>query len=442
MSRPKQLLGLLVVPFLVVALLAACGTGPTAIPASPTSAGPTTDGPAPTVTVPFEMPTIISLLAKVGDAELAVLDEQIARFEAENPDILVEIKELRVADSGRYEKTREHLSGQQGEVDIVLVDDAWLAEFVSQGWLAPLGERTAAAGIRDEDFFQGSIKASYVASQLYALPRLADAGLLYYRQDLVGGNGSSSTSWAGLQRLALQAKTGAGLPVGYVWQGAAYESLTCNTLEFVWAYGGQVLDEEGQVVFDSPETRKALEMMAGLVSSQASPAEIVAMREAQTLEAFQNGDAALMRNWPYAWARLQTGEGSLDQGATGVSALPTSCLLGQGLALTTNSMAPEQAFRFIEYLADHEQQLEMAKALGRPPALLSVYDDAGLIAERPFLDMLRPVLSQARPRPQSPVYQALSAVIYTEVNRMLAGDQSAEETATRVQQQLEALVGP
>jgi multiple sugar transport system substrate-binding protein len=437
MNRFRRPLGPLVATFLLVALLAACGTGPT-----PPAATPTAAGPAPTVTVPFEMPTIISLLARLGDAELAVLDEQIARFEEANPNILVEVKELRVADSGRYEKTKEHLAGQQAEVDLVLVDDAWLAEFVAQGWLAPLDQQAAEAGIHDEEFFEGSIAASYVDGQLYALPRLADAGLLYFRQDLLGNDGPSPASWDGLQQLALEAQAETGLPVGYVWQGAAYETLTCNTLEFVWAYGGQVLDERGRVVFDSPETHSALEMMVDLISSEASPAAVVEMREAQALQAFQDGDAALMRNWPYAWDRLAGEESSLDPNATGASPLPASCLLGQGLTLSAGSRAPEQAFRFMAFLADHEQQLEVAAALGRPPALLSVYDDAGLMAQRPFLGMLRPVLAQARPRPQSPVYQALSAVIYTEVNRMLAGEQSVEETATQVQQQLEALVGP
>ena len=51
------------------------------------------------------------------------------------------------------------------------------------------------------------------------------------------------------------------------------------------------------------------------------------------------------------------------------------------------------------------------------------------------------MLDQARPRPRSAVYPQISEAIYSEVNRMLAGEQDAGETAARIQERIEAALG-
>jgi ABC-type glycerol-3-phosphate transport system substrate-binding protein len=226
-----------------------------------------------------------------------------------------------------------------------------------------------------------------------------------------------------------------------VWQGAAYESLTCNTLEHVWAFDGRVLDESGQVAFDSPQTRAALQQMADLVTSGASPQEIATYREGTALAAFQEGDAALMRNWSYAWAILNE-RGSPLAGRVGVAPLPATCLAGQSLALSAYGLHPEQAFRFMAFLAAHDQQLQLALGSGQPPAVEAVYRDLALGDDAPLYAALHAALSAARPRPRATAYQDLSAAIYSEVNKMLAGEQDVAATAANAQRGIESTVQP
>ena len=390
------------------------------------------------MTVPFEMPATISLVGEFHEEELALLDEQLARFEAANPDILVEIVEPDNNSGSLRETLGQALEARDRELDILVLDDAWLAEFADRGWLAPLDDYVAARDVALNGFFPGTVEASTFDGQVWALPWIADGGLLYYRPDLLARYGLAvPTTWPDVELTAVALQRQAGLSSGYVWQGAAYESLTCNTLEFLWASGGAVLDDEGNAVFDSPESRAALQQMSDLVTAGASPEDIVAYREGATLNAFRNGESALMRNWPYAWERLQADD-SAAQGSVAAAPLPASCLFGQVLALSADSMVPEQAFRLMEFLVAGDQQLQLARELGRPPALKQIYDDPGLLQARPFFRSLRPVLDQARPRPRSAVYPRLSEAIYSEVNRMLAGEQDAGETAARVQERIEA----
>jgi multiple sugar transport system substrate-binding protein len=401
----------------------------------------TPSGPQPTVTVPFELPVTIAISGRFGDALLSILDGQIATFEATNPDIQVEIIRAKASSDERREQFSADLDNGETTVDVYVLDDSWLAEFAAGGWMVTLDLYIQASGLEMDDFLPATVQASVVNGQIMALPWTADGGLVYYRQDLLAQSGySPPEGWPELQTLALETRAQGNLPYGFVWQGAPYESLTCNTLEYVWANGGDVLDSEGLPVFDSPQTRAALQQMEDLLASGASPEEVTDFGEAQSLEVFQEGDAALMRNWSFAWAEVQ-GSASDVAGQVGVAPLPVPCLLGQSLVLSAHSMHPEQAFRFMAFLTGYDQQLHLAQQLGQPPALEAAYHDAELLVTRPVFTVLYAALANSKPRPQTPQYVQVSEAIYTEVNAMLGGGHNAAETAANVQRRLEAILG-
>jgi multiple sugar transport system substrate-binding protein len=123
-----------------------------------------------------------------------------------------------------------------------------------------------------------------------------------------------------------------------------------------------------------------------------------------------------------------------------VAPLPATCLTGQSLALSAHSLHPEQAFRFMAFLADYDQQLQLAFGADHPPAVEAVYRDPALGDDAPFFATLHAALSAARPRPRSAAYQDLSAAIYGEVNKMLAGEQDVAATAVNAQRGIESAV--
>ena len=379
------------------------------------------------------MPVTIALVGAFDDRTQALLDEQIARFEAANPDVLIEVIWAPPEAARRQKEFAAQLAAGDNRNDIYVLNPTWLTEFASHGWLAPLDGYFCAGEAALGGMFPASVQANKVDGRLMALPWTVDGGLLYYRRDLLP---NPPTTWAEIQQSALDARTAANLRAGYLWQGDAYEGLTCNTLEFVWAYGGDVFDEEGQVVFDSPATRAALAHMRDLIASGASPAEVATSREAATLAAFRSGEAALMRNWAYAWDRLQ-GEGAAVVGQVGIAPLPASCLGGRSLALSAYSQHPEQAFRFMAFLLGAEQQAQLALRGVQPPALESVYGDADLLAAKPVLAELHAALAATRPRPQVRNYAPFSEIIFDEVHKLLLSQQGVEMTAANVQRRLE-----
>src|SRR3546814_6551161 len=88
------------------------------------------------------------------------------------------------------------------------------------------------------DLFQQLIANNTVDDQLVAVPWFVDAGLLYYRRDLLEKHGKTvPKTWRDLTEttraiVAAEQAAGDGDLQGFVWQGRAYEGLTCNALEW------------------------------------------------------------------------------------------------------------------------------------------------------------------------------------------------------------------
>ena len=387
------------------------------------------------------MPVVIAVAGRFEDDALAVLNQQVAGFEAANPNIRIELVQAPRITAERHDWFAADLEAGGASVDILVVDYPWLAEFAAAGWLSPLDDYVKSAAIDPAAFLPATVKASTVHGQLTALPWTADGGVLYYRRDLLSKYGyAPPTTWSDLQRIALEIKAKEGLPYGFVWQGASYEGLTCNVLEFVWAGGGDVLDNAGEVIFDSPQTQTALQQLAELLATGASPSQIATFQEDQTLSAFRAGNAVFMRNWSYAWDRVKQ-QSSAVAGQVGIIPLPRSCLGGQALALSSASLHKAEAFRFMAFLAGYDQQVQAALLVGQPAALLAVYDDANLLAADPAWQDLYAALAVTNPRPVAGPYAELSRAIYSEVSKLLAGQQDPAATAASVQRRIQAILG-
>jgi multiple sugar transport system substrate-binding protein len=371
---------------------------------------------------------------------LALLDEQIADFEAANPDIKVEVVKALRSGEGRREAFASHLEQGDTTRDIYILSTHWLAEFAESGGLAALDDLAESHELDTAAFVPASVEASTLEGQLTALPWSTDAGLLYYRKDLLDKQGlEPPATWDGVQQMALDIANREGAAHGIVWQGAAYEGLTCNTLEYVWARGGGVLDEHEHAAFDSDETRAALQEMAQAIASGASPSEVANFNENSTLRAFRDEGAVFMRNWSFAWDGLQGNDSPLA-GLVGLSPLPATCLGGESLVLSTSSRHPDEAFRFMAFLVAYEQQLAAAERGIHAPTVEAVYADADLLASAPHYANLHAALVKARPRPQTPAYSEISSAIFTEVNSMLKGEQDAEATASIIQGRMEEIL--
>ena len=88
-----------------------------------------------------------------------------------------------------FEKLETEFQVGGGGIDVILGDTIWMAEFAANDWISDLSGRFSAE--ERSAFVDGTIHPASVGEGLYGVPRSLDAGMLYYRRDLLEESGYS-----------------------------------------------------------------------------------------------------------------------------------------------------------------------------------------------------------------------------------------------------------
>jgi multiple sugar transport system substrate-binding protein len=358
----------------------------------------------------------------------------------ERPDIRVVQRSTPDAADQRHQLYVQWLNAHVGEPDILQLDAIWTPEFAAAEWILPLDRFRPAT----DSFFPATIAANTWRGHLYGMPWFVDVGMLYWRTDLMR---SPPATFDELERTASSLRAKDKVRYGLVFQGARYEGLVTVFAEYLGAHGGKILDG-GRVTVASPEGIAALTEMRDQIYREAIVPQVsLTWHEEEARFAFQNGDAAFMRNWPYAYAFMNDSASSKVVGRYAVAPMPraasgkpTAALGGAQLAISAYSPHPEAAWAVVDYLTRPEQMLERARVVGQFPTRTGLYSDPRLsrALEVPVEQALA-VVEHAVPRPVTPVYTQLSEILQVQLHRALtrqADPAAALSTAARAMQDL------
>ena len=358
--------------------------------------------------------------------EGALIRTQLARFAAQHPGVDISVRITPDAANQRHQLYVQWLNAHVPEPDVLQLDIVWTAEFAAAGWIRPLAIDTT-------DFFPAAAQANRWRGVLYAVPWFVDAGLLYWRTDLFA---DAPASIDALRADATRAQRERGVANGLVWSGARYEGVVTVFIEYLAAFGGRIFDDDGAIVVDSPQAVRALTFMRDSLGEQGFvPVSALSWQEEQVRFAFQNGQSAFMRNWPYAWALLQDAQRSRVANHIAIAPMPpaaggrpSAALGGAQLAINRYTREPELAASLVEFLTAPVQMLERARIASQLPARRSLYDgpDLGRALPMPIADVRR-ALDATVARPVTPVYSEMSEILQVHLHRALT---SQEEPST------------
>jgi trehalose/maltose transport system substrate-binding protein len=343
------------------------------------------------------------------------------------------------------------LSQKSGEIDVLRIDIIWPGLLAAH--LVDLGKAVPKTLI--DSNFPAIVQANTVEGKLVALPQFTDAGLLYYRKDLLEKyHQKVPTTWQELTAAAKavmdgERKAGNANLWGFVFQGRAYEGLTCNALEWIDSFGGgTIVDAHGKVTVNNPKAVAAIDLAASWIKT-ISPEGVLNYAEEEARGAFQSGNAVFMRNWPYAWALSQAADSPVKD-KVGVTALPkggpdgknTGTLGGWNWAVNSYSKSPKQAVDLAMYLAGPEEQKRAAIEISVNPTMPALYKDKDILAKNPFIGELLPTFENAVARPSRVTgakYNQVSNAFWNAVHDTLSGKGSAKDNLANLEKVLNRL---
>ncbi|GKS59390.1 putative ABC transporter-binding protein [Nitrospira sp.] len=361
----------------------------------------------------------------------AVWDEAIQAFTERYPHVRIEREIAPHSSTAYHDLLTQKLKNQDASVDVYFMDVIWVPEFAAAGWTRPLDDRFSDA--MQAEFLPSTLQVGRYRSQLYGIPSRIDAGMLYYRTDLLAKYGfEPPRTWRDLvhqgETILVGEQSATPTLRGYSAQFKQYEGLVCNMLEIIGSYGGALIDEQSDTArLSSPETLAAIQFArTQLLGPMASRATLT-YQEPESLAAFVRGNAVFHRNWPYAWEIANNPERSSIAGRVGVTSLPGSdghqgvaALGGWLMGISTLSEHPDEAWDFIAFLTSHAMQRYFALQAGIAPSRTRLYNDPELLAANPQWRSQFAVLQSATARPRSPVYPALSHIMQRFFSRALA----------------------
>ena len=335
------------------------------------------------------------------------------------------------------------LRARSSSYDVMPMDIIWPPEFGANGWTVPLDDKWPKSD--QANYLPGPLAGCTYNGKLWAAPYRTDAGLIYYRTDIIK---TPPTTWEEMTSMA-KANSPSKAKVGYVWQGAQYEGLVCDFTEVLYGYGGSVLDPNNpkSVTVNSPEGVAALTLMTSWVGG-ISPSAITTYHEGETLSSWQNGDAVFARNWPYQYALSNDPSSSKVVGKFevhnmlygGTNTTGHSSLGGWQLGINAFSKNPDAAWKFVQHQLAQPAQKTFAVKLSLTSTLLSIYDDADVLKANPFFAKLKPVFQTAQPRPVTPFYPDVSLAIQLRVHNALTGAATPSAALATLQSDLQAIV--
>jgi len=409
---------------------------------SDTVASGESSAPAETTTAPVEKTKIVFSFDKgVGD----ITEKLVSAYNASQDKVTVETIVLPQNANQVHDDFVTKLASGDTSVDLMAIDVIWVSEFGAANWLTDLSNEFDQA--TQDKYLPGTIEGAKYQGKLVTFPWFTNASVLFYRKDLLENAGLElPKTYADLMSISDKLVGNDGIEYGISFQGALSEAMVCNWVEYVWANGGTILDENGKAVINSAENIEATKIMVDLAKDYA-PKGVTTYTEPESEQVFLEGKAVFHRNWPYVWDKTSA-EGSKVKDKVGFMALPvgpegtvgSSCMGGLNFAVNgaIDDKQKAAAIDFIKYMSGEEGQKVLALN-AFPPALMATYKDADVLAKVPMFTDFFEIIKNGKPRPLSPQYPKVSAAIQKYVHQALSGTMTVEEALNAVQKEVELI---
>ncbi len=320
------------------------------------------------------------------------------------------------ADAQRASMIQNHNNKGSSGYDVLSVDVVWTAEFAAKGVIQAMPtDQFSTTG-----YLPAAIDAATYFNKLYAFPATSDGAMLYYRKDLLDAVGIKTppTTW---DQMKADCKTVIAKNPGmtcYGGQFQKYEGLTCNIAEWINSAGGVFIDPNNKPAVNSAAALSGVSALVSAFKDGTISKDELTWQEEPSRNAFQQGKLVFLRNWPYVYSLAEKTDGSSKvAGKFAVAPIPgltgpgVSTLGGHNMGVTTESKNLGTDKDFILWWNNLAQQKAHVIATSNAPTIVSLYTDADLDKQFPYLPVLQKSIQNAKGRPKAVQYGDVTSAI-------------------------------
>lgn len=415
-----------------LALVLAAGCGGTPESQTPAAAEPLTG------TGPITLAT--------GKDTSGNLQNQIDAWNKEHPDQEVKLIELPESADDQRQQMVQNAQTKSDAYTLLNLDVVWTAEFAANRWIVELPKDQFDLS----KMLQPAVDTAIYRDKLYAAPWKTDAGLLYYRKDLLekAGINEPPKTWAEMfaacdKVLQLPEAKGASC---YAGQFEKYEGLTCNFSEAVASAGGEVIGKDGKPNVNTPQAKQGLDHLINAFKEGRISKAGITYQEEQGRRAFEAGKIIFHRQWPYQYGLANDKKGSSKvAGKFDVAPLPglngpgVPTLGGHNLAISAFAKNKKTALEVIKFLTSEERERANLLNSSEAPTIAALYDDPELVEKYPYLPVLKASIAAANPRPKAVRYGEVTKAIQEEAYAAISGEKPSDQALADLQSKLEEL---
>lgn len=371
-----------------------------------------------------------------GENETTTILEVVKNFEEQNPNIKVNVKEVEFEEAANQFKTA---TLSNSAPDIFRADIGWTTEFADLGVLLPLKDKVTEAD--QQDYFESAFKYNMYEDNIYGIPMVTDAPALLYNKRMLADAGYQNPPETMDELLEIaQAITNENQYGIYISPDSYY------SLPYVWGFGGGMISDDNEIMISNPGSVDGIDFMLNLMDEKiAQPYTNFDDWNATMMEDFKTGKVAMIINGPWATSDILDGEEFQNATNLGVVPVPAgpngqgSPVGGHNLVISKYTDAPDEAYQFIEFLNNLENQVFFAKELGILPTRQSAYGDKELL-ENAIFQGFKSQLEVATSRPVIPEGSLLFGDFTANLTSILMKEKSTIEGLENVEDAWDYLI--
>jgi multiple sugar transport system substrate-binding protein len=386
-------------------------------------------------------PTEVSFFSWVGNQPN--VKKMAADFHKLHPNITIKFENVPAEEAGQVLTTR--IAGNNPP-DVAFVNASDTADYASRNAVVNLTDYISRSEVVNPDDYVDAFKTFVTYNdEMWGLPMDGETTGLFYRTDLFkeAGIEGPPTTWEEFEADAAALTDASKDQYGYelfATEAAYYW--------YPWLYqaGGDLLSEDGDVIFTSDEAKKAADFYVNL--AKYSPPDYLNSNSYDGRVAFAEGQVGMYMAG--AWfAGVLSDEFPDIEGKWATAPLPEgdagckTTIAGDALIILADTEVADAAWLWIEYLSQPDVLADWTYRTEGTllPPLISLLEGDDLIKQKPILKGFADLMScGVASTVSNPKFPRVETVLNEELGKAMYGDQTAEEALDNAAQQAEAIL--